>query len=209
MDLIHVQDDKMQKAKPARGRGYTAGESCIPYIVINKREAKLHLDSGAFFTCFGNDYLDRIYTHWKERLMPIEGIKFSSDSQDMHPLGIFEAAMIFPHPAGSIRLKWIEAQISNEPTLEMKEELIEILFQYKEAFASDYEPLGAIKGHEVDIMLNVERTYHPLLRRPAYQAIPRAREALESHINELMKLGVLRKSGHNEEVQVTMPVIIT
>ncbi|MBW0589337.1 hypothetical protein O181_129052 [Austropuccinia psidii MF-1] len=91
----------------------------------------------------------------------------------------------------------------------MKEELIEILFQYREAFASDNEPLGAIKGHEVDIMLNVERPYPPLLRRPAYPASPRAREALESHINELMKLGVLRKVGHNEEVEVTTPVIIT
>ncbi|MBW0586019.1 hypothetical protein O181_125734 [Austropuccinia psidii MF-1] len=91
----------------------------------------------------------------------------------------------------------------------MKEELIEILFQYREAFASDNEPLGAIKGHEVDIMLNVERPYPPLLRRPHYPASPRAREALESHINELMKLGVLRKAGHNEEVEVTTPVIIT
>ncbi|MBW0561840.1 hypothetical protein O181_101555 [Austropuccinia psidii MF-1] len=91
----------------------------------------------------------------------------------------------------------------------MKEELIESLFQYREAFASDNEPLGAIKGHEVDIILNVERPYPPLLRRPDYQAIPRAREALESHIDELVKLGVLRKFGHNEEVEVTMPVIIT
>ncbi|MBW0531087.1 hypothetical protein O181_070802 [Austropuccinia psidii MF-1] len=79
----------------------------------------------------------------------------------------------------------------------MKEELIEILFQYREAFASDNEPLGAIKGHEVDIMLNVERPYPLLLRRPAYPASPRAREALESHINELMKLGVLRNVGQN------------
>ncbi|MBW0528931.1 hypothetical protein O181_068646 [Austropuccinia psidii MF-1] len=80
----------------------------------------------------------------------------------------------------------------------MKEELIEILFQYREAFASDNEPLGAIKGHEVDIILNVERPYRPRLRRPAYPASARTREALESHINELMKLGVLRKVGNNE-----------
>ncbi|MBW0584288.1 hypothetical protein O181_124003 [Austropuccinia psidii MF-1] len=58
-------------------------------------------------------------------------------------------------------------------------------------------------------MLNVERPYPPLLRRPAYPATPRAREALESHINELMKLQILRKVGHNEEVEVTTPVIIT
>ncbi|MBW0568786.1 hypothetical protein O181_108501 [Austropuccinia psidii MF-1] len=91
----------------------------------------------------------------------------------------------------------------------MKEELIKILFQYREAFASDNEPLGAIKGHEVDIILNVERPYSPLLRRPAYPASPRAKSALESHINELMKLEVLRKVGHNEEVEVTTPVILT
>ncbi|MBW0543317.1 hypothetical protein O181_083032 [Austropuccinia psidii MF-1] len=58
-------------------------------------------------------------------------------------------------------------------------------------------------------MLNVERPYPPLLRRPAYPASPRAREALEIYINELMKLGVLRNSGHNEEVEFTTPVIIT
>ncbi|MBW0545063.1 hypothetical protein O181_084778 [Austropuccinia psidii MF-1] len=103
----------------------------------------------------------------------------------------------------------IEAQITTELTLKMKEELIEILFQYREAFASDNEPLGAIKGHEVEIMLNVERPYPPLSRSEAYPARPRAREALESHINELMKLGVLKKPGHNEEVEVTTPVIIT
>ncbi|MBW0577396.1 hypothetical protein O181_117111 [Austropuccinia psidii MF-1] len=276
MDLIHVQDGKMQKTKPARGKGYTAGSSCITNIVIKNREAKIHLDSGAFFTCVGKDYLEKIYTNWQDRLMPIEGIKFSSARENMHPLGIFEAEMLFPNPTGSIRLKvefvdmnncnsqhfilgsdylniygidinnhkdryftigenkrkrfsfppenreitvirqvknvnketlvsdqLIEAQISPELTLEMKEELIEILFQYREAFASDNEPLGAIKGHEV------ERPYPPLLRRPAYPASPRAREALKSHINELMKLGALRNIGHNEEVEVTTTVIIT
>ncbi|MBW0480383.1 hypothetical protein O181_020098 [Austropuccinia psidii MF-1] len=76
-------------------------------------------------------------------------------------------------------------------------------------FASDNEPLGASKGYEVYIMLNVERPYTPLLRRPAYPDRPRAGEALETHINALMKLGVLRKVGHNEEVEVTSPVIIT
>ncbi|MBW0518716.1 hypothetical protein O181_058431 [Austropuccinia psidii MF-1] len=262
MDLIHVKDAKMQKAKPAR--------------------AKINLDSGAFCTCVGKNYLDKIYTNWQDKLIPIEGIKFSSASPSMYPLGIFEAAMIFPHPAGSIRLKvefflinnctsqhfilgndylningiyinnhkdsfftkgenkrqkfafplekreitvikqvknankekfvsdqLIEAQISPELSLEMKEELTEILFQYREAFASDNEPFGAIKGHEVDIMLNVERPYPPLLRRPGYPGSPRAREALEIHINEPMKLGVLRKVGHNEEVEVTTSVTIT
>ncbi|MBW0557486.1 hypothetical protein O181_097201 [Austropuccinia psidii MF-1] len=58
-------------------------------------------------------------------------------------------------------------------------------------------------------MLNVGIPYPPLLRRTAYPASPRAREALESNIDELVKLGVLGKVGHNEEVEVTIPVIIT
>ncbi|MBW0531016.1 hypothetical protein O181_070731 [Austropuccinia psidii MF-1] len=240
MDLIHVQDAKIQKTKPARGKGYTAGSACITNIVRNNREAKINLDPGPFCTCVGKDYLDKIYSNWQDKLIPIEGIKFSSASQNMHPLGIFDAAMIFPHPTGSIRLKvefvvmnnctsqhfilgndylniygidinhhkdryftiggnesqrfafppkrrqitvirqvknvnkekfvsyeLIEAQINPELTLEMKEELIEISFQYREAFASDNEPPGAIKGHKVEIMLNVERPYPPLLTRPA------------------------------------------
>ncbi|MBW0524391.1 hypothetical protein O181_064106 [Austropuccinia psidii MF-1] len=91
----------------------------------------------------------------------------------------------------------------------MKEKLIELLFKNQNAFETDKEPLGSIIGHEVEIILNVEKPYPPLLRRPAYPASPRAREALEVHIEELMDLGVLRKVGHNEQVGVTTPVIIT
>ncbi|MBW0510491.1 hypothetical protein O181_050206 [Austropuccinia psidii MF-1] len=91
----------------------------------------------------------------------------------------------------------------------MKEKLIDLLFKYKNAHATDKEPLWTIIGHEVDIILNVEKPYPPLLRIPSYPAGPRAREALEVHIKELMELEVLRKVGHNEQVEVTTPVIIT
>ncbi|MBW0531450.1 hypothetical protein O181_071165 [Austropuccinia psidii MF-1] len=79
----------------------------------------------------------------------------------------------------------------------------------KNALASDNEPQGEIYYHEVDIILDLERPYPPLLRRQAYPDSPRAREELETHINELMKLGVLRKAGHKEEVEITAPVIIS
>ncbi|MBW0519311.1 hypothetical protein O181_059026 [Austropuccinia psidii MF-1] len=85
---------------------------------------------------------------------------------------------------------------------------IDLLFKYKNAFSTEKEPLGAIIGHEVDIILNVKKPYPPLLRRPAYPDSPRSREALEVHIKELIDLGVLRKVGHNEQVEVTTPVIM-
>ncbi|MBW0572270.1 hypothetical protein O181_111985 [Austropuccinia psidii MF-1] len=63
-------------------------------------------------------------------------------------------------------------------------------------------------GHEVDIILSIERPYPPLLRKPAYPASPKSREDLEIHIKELLDLGVIRKVGHNEEVEITIPVIV-
>ncbi|MBW0574551.1 hypothetical protein O181_114266 [Austropuccinia psidii MF-1] len=102
-----------------------------------------------------------------------------------------------------------EEAFNHELTVKMREKFICLLFKYKNAFATDKETRGAIIGHEVDIILNVENPYQPLLRRPAYPASPIDREALEVHIKELMDLGVLRKVGHNEQVEVTAPVIIT
>ncbi|MBW0560589.1 hypothetical protein O181_100304 [Austropuccinia psidii MF-1] len=71
IDLIHVQDDKMKKTKPGRGKCYTAGSSCITNIVTNNIEAKTQLDTSAFCTCVGKDHLENVYTNWQDRLMPI------------------------------------------------------------------------------------------------------------------------------------------
>ncbi|MBW0502854.1 hypothetical protein O181_042569 [Austropuccinia psidii MF-1] len=104
--------------------------------------------------------------------------------------------------------KHFEAQINPSLSPRIRKELINVLYTYKNAFASDNEPLGTIKGQEVDITLKIDRPYHPVIRRPAYPASPRARDVLEKHIQELLQLGVLRKGGHNEEIEVKTPVII-
>ncbi|MBW0524515.1 hypothetical protein O181_064230 [Austropuccinia psidii MF-1] len=103
----------------------------------------------------------------------------------------------------------VEAQINPSLSPNMRNELIDVLYTYNNSFASDNEPLGAIKGHEVDIALDIDRQYPPVLRKPAYPASTRAREALEKHIQELIQLTVLRKVVHNAEVEVTTPVIIS
>ncbi|MBW0526869.1 hypothetical protein O181_066584 [Austropuccinia psidii MF-1] len=71
----------------------------------------------------------------------------------------------------------------------MRHDLIDVLYTYKNAFASDNEPLGTIKGNEVYITLNIDIS--------AYPATPIAREALEKHIQELIHLVVLR--NHNNK----------
>jgi hypothetical protein len=89
-----------------------------------------------------------------------------------------------------------QSKICEELTPKKVLQLQEVLFAHKNAFASDSEPLGAVIGHEVDITLNIERPYPPLLRRPAYPASPRARVELEKHIADLINLNFLRKIGH-------------
>ncbi|MBW0469814.1 hypothetical protein O181_009529 [Austropuccinia psidii MF-1] len=49
-NLINMQDARMCKIKPSRGKGYTAGASCITPILRNDIEAKVNLDTGAFST---------------------------------------------------------------------------------------------------------------------------------------------------------------
>ncbi|MBW0555909.1 hypothetical protein O181_095624 [Austropuccinia psidii MF-1] len=60
-----------------------------------------------------------------------------------------------------------EAGISLHLTDSQENELSALLYDHREAFASDKEPLGETIGHEFEIILNIERPYPPLLRRPA------------------------------------------
>ncbi|MBW0568699.1 hypothetical protein O181_108414 [Austropuccinia psidii MF-1] len=162
----------------------------------------------------GNDYLS-IYgidiSNQKDRYFTIGDNKRQKFGlfNDKKPITVIENEEKSPEKNFFISEQLKEAEFNHELTEKMKEKLIELLFKYKNSFATDKEPLGAIIGHEVDIVLNVEKHYPPLLRRPAYTASPRARETLELHIKDIIDLGVLRKVGHNEQVEVTTPVIIT
>ncbi|MBW0547088.1 hypothetical protein O181_086803, partial [Austropuccinia psidii MF-1] len=101
-----------------------------------------------------------------------------------------------------------DSEISLHLTCKQESELSALLYDHKEAFEADQEPLGAICFDEVDIIFNIERPYTPLLRRHSYPSSPQSREALEINIKELLDLGVIRKVGHNEEVEITTPVIV-
>ncbi|MBW0581493.1 hypothetical protein O181_121208 [Austropuccinia psidii MF-1] len=249
----------MCKTKPAKGKGYTAGASCITSVFMSDIEAKVSLDTGAFCTFVGKNYSEFILPEWKNQLLPIEGVQFSSASNNMYPLGILDTNRVFPHPAGSIRMKTEIAVMDNctsqhiilgndclniygiyinnhkdryftigdnkrqQFAFSNMPKQISVVSSVKDTYKDEFvsnqlveaqinpslsPKTSAIRGHEVDITLNIDRPYPPVLRRPAYPASPRAREALEKHIQELIQLGVLRKVGHNEEVEVTTPVII-
>ncbi|MBW0507966.1 hypothetical protein O181_047681 [Austropuccinia psidii MF-1] len=103
----------MCKPKPARGNGYTAGASCITSILMNDIEAKVNLDTGAFCTFVSKDSLQAILPGRKSHLLPIEGVQFSSASNNMYPWGILDTNLVFPYTTGSVRMKTEIVAIDN------------------------------------------------------------------------------------------------
>ncbi|MBW0504637.1 hypothetical protein O181_044352 [Austropuccinia psidii MF-1] len=61
LDLSKVQDAQLMKTKSNKGKGYTAGNSCIKEVIINKKPTKLLLDPGAFCSCIGKSFLKLVY----------------------------------------------------------------------------------------------------------------------------------------------------
>ncbi|MBW0536239.1 hypothetical protein O181_075954 [Austropuccinia psidii MF-1] len=84
-----------------------------------------------------------------------------------------------------------------------------MLRKNRPAFAICEESLGKIKGHDIELYLDVERPYPPMLWRPPYPASLETRKQIEKHVNELLDMDVIRKIGHNEIVEITTPVLNT
>ncbi|MBW0586005.1 hypothetical protein O181_125720 [Austropuccinia psidii MF-1] len=207
LDLSKIQDAKLMKTKQKRGKGYTAGHSCKREVVIDKKPTKILLEPGAFCSCVGKSFLKTCVPKLEDQLLQIDGIKFNSATFKRK----IAVSKVSPVNLELEKFKYEqlnEAEISLHLTDKQESELSSLLYDHKEAFASDNEPLGEIFGHEAEIILDIARPYPPLLRRPAYPASPKFRESLELHIKELLDLGLIRKVGHNEEVEITTPVIM-
>ncbi|MBW0533285.1 hypothetical protein O181_073000 [Austropuccinia psidii MF-1] len=84
-----------------------------------------------------------------------------------------------------------------------------MLRKNRSEFSIGEEPLGKIRGHDIELYLDVKRPYPPMLRRPPYPASLETRKEIEKHVNELLDMDVIRKIGHNEIVEITTAVLIT
>ncbi|MBW0467287.1 hypothetical protein O181_007002 [Austropuccinia psidii MF-1] len=69
------------------------------------------------------------------------------------------------------------------------------------AFSIGEESLGKIRGHDIELYLDVEIPYPPILRRPPYPESLETRKEIEKHINELLDMDFIRKIGRNEIVE--------
>ncbi|MBW0570234.1 hypothetical protein O181_109949 [Austropuccinia psidii MF-1] len=112
-------------------------------------------------------------------------------------------------PLEEILNEFREGQFSTTLTSNQKLSLLKMLRNNRPAFSIGEEPLSKIKGHDIELYLNVERPYPPMVRRPPYPESLETRKEIEKHINELLEMDVIRKIGHNEIVQIATPILIT
>ncbi|MBW0472965.1 hypothetical protein O181_012680 [Austropuccinia psidii MF-1] len=82
-------------------------------------------------------------------------------------------------------------------TSKEKPNLLNILGQNRPESAIAEKPLGKIRGHDIELYLDLERPYPPILRRPLYSAGLENSKEIEKQINELLDIDVIRKIGHN------------
>ena len=101
-----------------------------------------------------------------------------------------------------------QAAISDILTNDQKDDLLKVYYINKESFCTTEEPIGNVTGNDIKLELTCESPYPPALRKAAHPFSTKSRIALEQHVKELIDLRVLRKVGHNEQVEITTPVII-
>ncbi|MBW0479966.1 hypothetical protein O181_019681 [Austropuccinia psidii MF-1] len=93
-----------------------------------------------------------------------------------------------------------EGQFSTTLTSKQKLSLLKMLKKNRPAFAIGKVPLGKIRVNDIELYLDLEEPYSPMLRRPPYPASWEAMKEIEKHINEPLDMNVIRKIGHNEIV---------
>ncbi|MBW0576121.1 hypothetical protein O181_115836 [Austropuccinia psidii MF-1] len=113
----------------------------------------------------------------------------------MTSIGTIIKEIIIPHRKGNIRLnpefvissedpleellkEFTEGQFSTTLTSKQKLSLLKMLRKNRPAFAIGEEPLGKIKGHDIELYVDVERPYPPILRRPPYPEILETRKEI-------------------------------
>ncbi|MBW0465996.1 hypothetical protein O181_005711 [Austropuccinia psidii MF-1] len=107
---------------------------------------------------------------------------------------------MFTHdPLEELLNEFREGQFGTNLTSKQKLGLLKMLRKNRQSFSIGEEPLGKIRGHDIELYLDVERLYPPLLRRPPYPAILETRKEIEKHITELLDMDVIRKIGHNKK----------
>ncbi|MBW0484155.1 hypothetical protein O181_023870 [Austropuccinia psidii MF-1] len=173
-------------------------------VCIDNSQHTFLIDSCAHFSIVAREYLENHFANLEKKLFPTKEKSFKSVSGKMTSIWTILKEIIIHHSKDNIRLN-LEFVVLEDSHIQgfllgidYQRILLKILSKNRPAFAIGEEPLGKIRGHNIELYLDVERPYPPMLRRAPYPEILSTRKETEKHINELLNMDVFRKIGHNE-----------
>ncbi|MBW0551760.1 hypothetical protein O181_091475 [Austropuccinia psidii MF-1] len=198
----HTQDAQTFIVTPTKGMAYINGKAIRMTVCIYNDQHPLIIDSGAHCSIVVRNYLYHHFPNCKNRHIIIGTNKGKKSSLDIYQISTHD-------PLEELLNEFREGQFSTTLTSKQKLGLLEMLRRNRPAFTIGKERLGKIRGHYIELYLDVERPYPPMLGRPPYPASLETRKEIEKHINELLEMDAIRKIGHNEIVEITTLVLIT
>ncbi|MBW0513024.1 hypothetical protein O181_052739 [Austropuccinia psidii MF-1] len=134
-------------------------------------------------------------------------ITIGKNKEKKFPLDIYQIST--NDPLEKLLNEFRKVQFSTTLRRKQKLSLLKILRKNRTEFSIGKEPFREIRGHDIELYLDVERPYLPMLNRPPYPTSLETGKEIEKHINELLEMDVIRKIGHNKIVEITTPVLIT
>ncbi|MBW0470681.1 hypothetical protein O181_010396 [Austropuccinia psidii MF-1] len=202
---------KAKNFKGALGKMTSIG-TIIKEMIIPHRKGNIRLNP---------EFFGLEYAH-------IQGFLLGTDYQKMYGIDIYNSEnrhiaigtnkeknfslgkyQISTHePLEELLNEFREGQFSTTLTIKPKLSLLKMLRQNRPTFAMGEEPLPKIRGHYIELYLDVERPHPPILRRSPYPESLETSKEIEKQINELLDMDVIRKIGQKEIVEITTPVLI-
>ncbi|MBW0567846.1 hypothetical protein O181_107561 [Austropuccinia psidii MF-1] len=173
---------KSKSLKSASGKMTSIG-AIMKHIIIPHRKGNIRLNPE--FLVLGDAH--------------IQGFLLGTDYQRIYGIDIYNSKnrhITIEELLNEFR----EGQFSTTLTSKQKLILLKMLRKNRPAFAIVEEPLSKIRVNDIELYLDVERTYPPMLRRPPYPASLETRKEIEKHVNKLLDMDFMRKIGHNEIV---------
>ncbi|MBW0491444.1 hypothetical protein O181_031159 [Austropuccinia psidii MF-1] len=209
----HTHDAQTFLVTPYKGMAYIHETSTKLTIIIPHRKGNIRLNPE--FVVLDDDHIQGFLLGIDyQRMYGIDiynsknrNITIGTNKEKEFSLDIYQIS--FQDPLEELLNEFREGQFSTTLTSKQKLSLLKMLMKNRPAFAIGKKPLSKIKVHYIELYLDVERPYPPMLRGPPYPESLETRKEIEKHIKELLDMDEIRKIGHNEIVEITTPVLIT
>ncbi|MBW0546388.1 hypothetical protein O181_086103 [Austropuccinia psidii MF-1] len=147
----HTQDAQTFLVTPTRVMAYIHGMTTKMTVCIDNAQHPLIIDIGAHCSIVARNYLDTHFPNLEKQLLPTKAKNFKSASGKLNSIGTIGRILSTHDPLDKLLNEFREGQFSTTLTSKQKLSLLKVLRKNRPEFAIGEEPLGKIKGHDIEL----------------------------------------------------------